>query len=63
MAAYQLACPATLGANTTLFNYYDVTIEGSNCPVYSAFFGVMGATSAMIFSGACIALLYCSFDS
>ena len=32
---------------------YDTTVEGIYCPTYSSFFGVMGATSAMAFSGAC----------
>lgn len=31
-------------------NIYDTNVEGINCPVYSSFFGVMGATSAMVFS-------------
>lgn len=30
---------------------YDTTVEGIYCPTYSSFFGVMGATSAMAFSG------------
>jgi hypothetical protein len=53
MAAYAISCPSDL-TNFTLTsatNYYDISVEGSNCPVYSAFFGVIGATSAMIFSG------------
>eukprot|EP00056_Hartaetosiga_gracilis_P022078 m.28096 g.28096 ORF g.28096 m.28096 type:complete len:196 (-) comp9432_c0_seq1:4805-5392(-) len=29
---------------------YDTTVEGINCPTYSTFFGVMGATAAMVFS-------------
>lgn len=32
-------------------NIYDTTIEGINCPVYASFFGVVGASSAMMFSG------------
>ncbi len=47
MAAYNIDCSGNLSA----YNYYDVSVEGSGCPVYSSFFGVMGATSAMIFSG------------
>ena len=48
-------------ANTTVctpetakfFNIYDTEVEGVNCPIYSAFFGVMGASAAMVFSGEC----------
>merc|ERR1719231_1607375 len=31
-------------------NIYDEYVEGINCPVYSGFFGVMGATAAIVFS-------------
>eukprot|EP00730_Choanoeca_flexa_P018118 TRINITY_DN8792_c0_g1_i1.p1 TRINITY_DN8792_c0_g1~~TRINITY_DN8792_c0_g1_i1.p1 ORF type:complete len:219 (+),score=29.91 TRINITY_DN8792_c0_g1_i1:55-657(+) len=31
-------------------NIYDTTPEGLMCPVYSSFFGVMGASAAMVFS-------------
>jgi hypothetical protein len=37
-------------------NFYDISVEGANCPVYSGFFGVMGATAAMVFSGSCQSL-------
>lgn len=33
------------------YSIFDSTPEGANCPTYAGFFGVMGATSAMIFSG------------
>jgi len=36
--------------NASAFNIYDTNVEGTNCPIYSAFFGVMGATAAMVFS-------------
>jgi hypothetical protein len=38
-------------ADVTLYNIYDTTPEGLMCPVYSSFFGVMGASAAMVFSG------------
>jgi hypothetical protein len=47
------ATPLDCSGNLTQYNYYDISAEGAACPVYSAFFGVMGATSAMIFSGMC----------
>ena len=54
MAAFAIDC----SQNWTEYNYYDISVEGANCPVYSAFFGVMGASSAMVFSGKrCQALL------
>lgn len=31
-------------------NIFDEYVEGINCPVYAGFFGVMGATAAMVFS-------------
>ena len=31
-------------------NIYDEYVEGINCPVYAGFFGVMGATAAIVFS-------------
>eukprot|EP00042_Codosiga_hollandica_P022809 m.86681 g.86681 ORF g.86681 m.86681 type:complete len:253 (-) comp50938_c0_seq1:170-928(-) len=45
MTSYNLDCSSV---NAT--NFYDISVTGANCPVYSGFFGVMGATSAMIFS-------------
>eukprot|EP00054_Salpingoeca_dolichothecata_P037001 m.9454 g.9454 ORF g.9454 m.9454 type:complete len:211 (+) comp7200_c0_seq1:73-705(+) len=36
--------------NKGAFNFYDTSTEGNNCPIYSAFFGVMGASAAMVFS-------------
>lgn len=30
---------------------FDTTPEGMYCPIYSPFFGVMGASAAMVFSG------------
>jgi hypothetical protein len=35
----------------SLYNTFDEYAEGVYCPIYGGFFGVMGATSAMIFSG------------
>ena len=32
-------------------NVFDPNPEGTNCPVYAGFFGVMGASFAMVFSG------------
>lgn len=46
MSAFPINC-----ADNTTTNYYDISVEGANCPVYSGFFGVMGATAAMVFSG------------
>jgi hypothetical protein len=40
-------CLAEVAENANIFDEY---VEGINCPVYAGFFGVMGATSAMIFS-------------
>jgi len=37
-------------ACTAANNIYDTTVEGISCPIYSSFFGVLGASSAMIFS-------------
>merc|ERR1719387_1102018 len=34
----------------SLYNTFDEYAEGVYCPIYGGFFGVMGATSAMIFS-------------
>jgi len=34
----------------SIYNIYDTTVEGTSCPIYSSFFGVMGATAAMVFS-------------
>jgi hypothetical protein len=48
MASQPIDC--TLGSLSS-YNYFDISTEGANCPVYSGFFGVMGATSAMVFSG------------
>lgn len=39
----------TNAANPANF-IYDTNVEGIYCPVYSSFFGVMGATAAMVFS-------------
>lgn len=40
-------------SSTGTENYiYDTTAEGVFCPTYSPFFGVMGASAAMVFSGA-----------
>jgi V-type H+-transporting ATPase proteolipid subunit len=36
--------------NIMLYNTFDEYAEGVYCPIYGGFFGVMGATSAMIFS-------------
>jgi hypothetical protein len=44
-------CDLTSAATAANSNIYDFNVEGTNCPIYSSFFGVMGATSAMIFSG------------
>merc|ERR1719197_566562 len=38
--------PENIQAN----NYYDGYAEGVFCPAYSSFFGVMGATAAIVFS-------------
>lgn len=38
-------------AGASSFNIFDTDVEGANCPIYSPFFGVMGATAAMVFSG------------
>lgn len=40
-------CIESVAQNANIFDEY---VEGINCPVYAGFFGVMGATSAMIFS-------------
>mmetsp|Transcript_73645 Transcript_73645/g.102290 ORF Transcript_73645/g.102290 Transcript_73645/m.102290 type:complete len:215 (+) Transcript_73645:55-699(+) len=40
-------CTNEIAASANIFDEY---VEGINCPVYAGFFGVMGATSAMIFS-------------
>merc|ERR1719326_1903918 len=37
-------------ANDVVANIYDEYVEGINCPVYAGFFGVMGATAAIVFS-------------
>jgi len=39
---------------------YDTNVEGINCPVYGTFFGVMGSTAAMVFSGECCACFCCA---
>lgn len=36
--------------NITDYNIYDLEVAGNNCPIYSSFFGVMGASAAMVFS-------------
>jgi V-type H+-transporting ATPase proteolipid subunit len=41
-----LDCTTPSGAT----NIFDTTPEGLMCPVYSSFFGVMGASAAMVFS-------------
>ena len=46
-ASDALYCSAEVAENANIFDEY---VEGINCPVYAGFFGVMGATSAMIFS-------------
>ena len=33
------------------YNTFDEYAEGVYCPIYGAFFGVMGATAAMVFTG------------
>ncbi len=43
---------STTGAALQANYIYDTTAEGVFCPTYSPFFGVMGATAAMVFSGA-----------
>lgn len=40
----------TCGGDLAAYNTFDEYVEGIYCPVYSGFFGVMGATAAMIFS-------------
>ena len=39
------------GGATVANNIYDTNVEGINCPTYSTFFGIMGSTAAMVFSG------------
>merc|ERR550514_1153321 len=41
---------ALCSGDLSLYNTFDEYAEGSYCPIYGGFFGVMGATSAMIFS-------------
>ena len=40
-----------LSSQLGTYNTFDEYAEGVYCPIYSGFFGVMGATAAMIFSG------------
>lgn len=47
-----MATSYCLQADEYMYNTFDEYAEGVYCPVYAGFFGVMGATSAMIFSGA-----------
>eukprot|EP00047_Mylnosiga_fluctuans_P001243 m.219491 g.219491 ORF g.219491 m.219491 type:complete len:263 (+) comp10175_c0_seq1:2185-2973(+) len=45
-----LSLCAPNATTVSAFNIYDTEVTGVNCPIYSAFFGVMGATAAMVFS-------------
>lgn len=47
--ATKFTCAAATSAEN---NIYDTNVEGINCPVYGSFFGIMGSTAAMVFSGA-----------
>jgi hypothetical protein len=47
LLSFRQLCTHQLGT----YNTFDEYAEGVYCPIYSGFFGVMGATSAMIFSG------------
>jgi len=47
MAEVPVICEA---ADLGTYNTFDEYAEGVYCPIYSGFFGVMGATAAMIFS-------------